>query len=38
MQLASTVYSVEQLCCRRYFETEGSNQEVIKWEEKMAEL
>jgi hypothetical protein len=38
MQLASTVYFVEVPCCRRYFETEGSNQEVIKWEEQMTEL
>jgi hypothetical protein len=38
MQLASIVYSVELPCFRRYFETEGSNQEVIKWEEQMTEL
>jgi len=38
MQLASTVCFVEVPCCRRYFETESSNQEVIKREEQMTEL
>jgi hypothetical protein len=38
MQLASTIYSVELPCCVGYFETEGSNQELIKWEEQMTEL
>jgi hypothetical protein len=38
MQLASTVCSVELPCYRRYFETERSNQKVIRWKEQMTEL
>jgi len=38
MQLVSTVYSVELPCYRRYFGTQGRNQDVIKWEEQMTEL
>jgi hypothetical protein len=38
MQLACTIHSADLRCFRRYFETEGSNQEVIKWEEQMTEL